>query len=315
MSTTAIALISASVVLHALWNLLAKGQPTAAFFFLGNLIGTLLLVPILISQVDTLPELPPELWWLLGATGIAQAVYCASLAAGYRTGDLSLVYPLVRCLAPVFVVAVSIALGRGDAVGMACVVGIVAILVGSGLLGASTLRAQPHEPIAGAALGFSLLAAIGSAGYTLADDAGVHTLLETLGRLSRVAAPAPATSPDLAFRAGIFYASLEGWAVTLALGIWIALRPSHRTGLRQLGSLTVLRNATLMGAGSYAAYILVLISMSHVSDISYVAGFRQLSVPLGAAIGVIWLGESLDTIKGAGLTAILIGLLLIAVGR
>ena len=52
--------------------------------------------------------------------------------------------------------------------------------------------------------------------------------------------------------------------------------------------------------------------MLYASDVSYVAGFRQLSIPLGAAIGVFWYGEHIDGMKAFGLSAMLAGLLAIA---
>lgn len=306
MTATAVALISMSVVLHASWNRVAKGQPSAAFFFIGNLIGALLLLPSLVYFGADLFHLPRQLWGLLAATGIAQAIYCATLAAAYRTGDLSFVYPLVRSLGPVFVVASSFVLGRGDAVGPACVAGIATILCGACLLGLSTLRASSHVSLVGAAVGYSVLSAAATAGYTLIDDGGVRILREF------VSGHATSDAASAALQAGIFYAALQGLAVSLALGFWVAINPVRRADIGSLLNRSGLWNATLMGVGSYSAYVLVLISMSHVSDVSYVAGFRQLSIPLGAAIGVIWLREPLDGIKASGLGAILVGLLLIA---
>jgi drug/metabolite transporter (DMT)-like permease len=150
---------------------------------------------------------------------------------------------------------------------------------------------------------FSVAAALGTAGYTLLDDVGVRWVLE-----SEVIGPLA----DGSVRAGLFYASLVGWATVLGMGLWISRKREHRHAVREYTSPAALRDAAIMGIGSYASYTLVVIAMLYVDDVSYVAGFRQLSVPVGAAVGVLWLNERLDMSKLLGLSAMLVGLLLIA---
>ena len=83
MSFVAIGLISASVVLHVLWNTIAKGRPSFAFFFVGNLFGALALTPILILNAGALGTVLHAIWPILVATGVAQAVH--GKAADMRT--------------------------------------------------------------------------------------------------------------------------------------------------------------------------------------------------------------------------------------
>ena len=54
--------------------------------------------------------------------------------------------------------------------------------------------------------------------------------------------------------------------------------------------------------------------MAYVTDISYVAGFRQLSIPLGAGLGIVFLKEPCPAAKIAGIAVLFIGLVLIGVG-
>jgi drug/metabolite transporter (DMT)-like permease len=303
MSVVAVALVLASVILHVLWNTIAKGRPSFAFFFVGNLFGALALTPILFFNATRLGAVLNLIWPILLATGVAQAVYGLSLARAYREEDLSIVYPLVRSLGPAFVVLGSIALGRGDAIALACIVGVIAIFVGSSALGISNLRALGKRTLPSAGVGFSAVAALGTAGYTLLDDVGVRLILES-GDLDTLA--------WARLRAGLLYSSLGGWATVLGMGLWIMRRRVHREAVRAYTSPMALRDAAFMGIGSYASYTLVVIAMLYVDDVSYVAGFRQLSIPFGAAVGVLWLGEGLDASKLFGLSAMSIGLLLIA---
>lgn len=303
MSLTAVALIAASVLLHVLWNTVAKNRPTFAFFFVGNLVGSIAMLPVIFVHASVLSALPNEVWMLLAATGAAQTVYGLSLARAYRAEDLSVVYPLVRSLGPAFVVLGSFGLGRGDAIGWACIVGVAVIFFASATLGMSNLHASGRRTLPRAGIRFCIIAALGTAAYTLIDDAGVHRVL---------ASQALAPHGNTPVRAALVYASFEGWATSLGMGLWLVRKSEHRQAVREYTSPAALRDAGIMGIGSYASYALVLIAMLYASDVSYVAGFRQLSVPIGAAVGILLLGERLSRGRALSLLAMLIGLLLIA---
>jgi len=71
--------------------------------------------------------------------------------------------------------------------------------------------------------------------------------------------------------------------------------------------------AALTGIGIYLTYGIVLVSMNYVSNVSYVAAFRQLSIPIGAIFGMALLKEPRDLPKIAGIAAIFAGLILAGV--
>ncbi len=70
------------------------------------------------------------------------------------------------------------------------------------------------------------------------------------------------------------------------------------------------RSAALTGIGIYVTYGLVLASMNFVSNVSYVAAFRQLSIPIGALLGMAFLKEPPYRPKIIGLAVIFAGLVL-----
>jgi len=72
--------------------------------------------------------------------------------------------------------------------------------------------------------------------------------------------------------------------------------------------------AALTGIGIYITYGLVLASMNYVSNIGYVAVFRQLSIPLGAVFGIILLKESKHFPKIIGIIMIFSGLVFVGLG-
>ena len=54
--------------------------------------------------------------------------------------------------------------------------------------------------------------------------------------------------------------------------------------------------------------------MAHVSNVSYVVAFRQLSIPLGVIFGLIFLKEPRFYPKFMGTFIIFIGLIFVAIG-
>ena len=72
--------------------------------------------------------------------------------------------------------------------------------------------------------------------------------------------------------------------------------------------------AAIAGTGIVFAYGLALIAMAFVSNVSYVAAFRQLSIPIGAGFGIMLLKEPCHTPRRCGVAIILIGLIMVGMG-
>ena len=73
-------------------------------------------------------------------------------------------------------------------------------------------------------------------------------------------------------------------------------------------------SALITGVVIMATYGLFLASMAYASNVSYVAAFRQLSIPIGAFLGLTLLGEPRYRPKLIGIGVVTLGLLLVAVG-
>ncbi len=300
MTTTALVLILVSVVLHVAWNLFFKrGKPTAAFFLAANTAGALGFTPFLLAHGARLGDLPASVWGLLAATGGFQAVYMIALAGAYERGELSVAYPLVRGTAPAFVALGGVALGRTDSIGTACAAGIGLILAGGVLLPLERFRLTRRE-LANASLGFALVGACATAGYTLVDD-------RALALLRGLAEPLGPTS------AALLYAPLEAWSASLALSLYVLGARRERA---ELARVLAGPKTRVVGVGLciYASYVLVLVAFAHVEDVSYAAAFRQVSVPLGALVGIRFLRERTSNPKLAGIALTTVGLLLVVLG-
>jgi len=299
---TAIVLILISAVTHAGWNFIGKrNQPTSAFFLLANTIGALLLTPVIVLHLDKVRLMPVQVWALLGLTSIFMGVYYASLAAAYRHGHISIAYPLARSSPVIVVTVAALVLGQGKDISTQCIAGILLVVGGCFMLPVPSFRDWHLRDYRKWSCLFALFAAVGTAGYSMIDDRAL--------RIMR-------TAPDLglgAARAALLYISLEAWGATAALAAILLLTRYGRSSMA-----AALRDdkaqASLTGLGIYLTYTLVLTSLGFVRNVSYVVAFRQLSIPLGAALGIWLLREPLHRPKVVGICTILAGLVMVGTG-
>jgi len=177
MSLVAILLVLASAVTHVAWNTASKrSRPTATFFFLSHSVGSMVMVPILLWYHEMLPLIPWSVWGWLAVTTVFMVGYYVALAAAYRAGDMSVVYPLARSLPVVIVLGVSLLLGRADAISGAAMAGIVLVVGGMMLLPKGRFAEWRAKDYVNYPCLFALLAAIGTAGYSLIDDAALRIM-------------------------------------------------------------------------------------------------------------------------------------------
>jgi drug/metabolite transporter (DMT)-like permease len=296
----AVLLIGISAVLHASWNMLGRRErSTVRFFFTANLVGWLCLLPVLAVAARAVPAMVAASWPLLVATGFFQALYYASLSAAYRDGELSQVYPVVRSAAVVFVTLAGLALGRVGDLGPLAAAGIVLVVAGIVLLGLKGLRFRGAVPLRSRGILFGLLAAVGTAGYSLFDDRALRLLR-------------PALVPQSPIVTTLLYALLEGVATSMWLGAFVAVRAARRPD--RVDAPVRLGPVALSGAAIFAAYTLVLVAMGFARNVTYVVAFRQVSIPIGVLLGLVVLREPPSASKVVGALAVTAGLVLVAVG-
>ena len=66
----------------------------------------------------------------------------------------------------------------------------------------------------------------------------------------------------------------------------------------------------MAGFSAALAYLLVLVAMFYVTNVSFVQAFRQLSLPVSAALGFIVLKEKISALRLISLAMIMAGLIL-----
>lgn len=303
MSFIAIILILLSALMHVGWNLLSKRQnPSAAFFLVASIAGTLLLAPALVLYRETLMHhIPGLVWILLLATGFFMALYYIALAGAYRAGDMSVAYPLARSSPVIIVSIVTLILGRGNQISLMCVAGSILVVIGCFMIPLKRFGDLRWNHYLNPTCGLALLAAIGTAGYSLVDDEAL--------RILRTHAQATIGNTPMT----MLYACLEALTASLWLALFIALRRDSRQRLGQVFR-TNKWHAVFAGVVIHLTYGLVLIAMAFSNNVSYVVGFRQLSIPFGAILGILVLKEASHAPKLVGVAIMFAGLVLVAIG-
>ena len=298
MTLTAFFLILLSVFLHAGWNFLSKaGLPSAAFYLLMALTEWTMTLPFLLLADTGVGEMGPRFWLLLLGSGVSEICYVLGLYHAYRRCDISLAYPMARALPVLTVPLVTIAFGFGEPPAGIALAGMAAVVVGCLLMPLRTLAEFRPGIYVNPALGAILLAAIGTTGYTVCDSQALSMLIAT-GKGGRISCC-------------FVYLSLVEVQIIIGLVVYILLHRREQVAFRQL----FLKSYWPPLAGFFAAsaYLLVLLAMGFVTNVSFVQVFRQMSLPLGVLAGIFLLKERCPPVKLAGISLVLLGLLLTAV--
>jgi drug/metabolite transporter (DMT)-like permease len=272
----AVALVLGSAGLHASWNLLVKSEKDK--LLAGWL--TVLTPCILLSPALLFTGLPAAAAWpFLLCSAVVHTGYMIALTRAYHHGDLSMVYPIARGLAPVLV-AVGAPLLLAERLSLMAAVAILFVAGGITALGLSSRRSRTD----GAALGWAVSTAVFIAGYSLLDKAGVSL------------------ANPLAYIIVLFGANAA------CMAPWVLWRghPRPPGWLRQIRWHRHLAGGVL----SLGAYLMVLAAM-RLTQVSYVAALRETSVVLAAILGWRVLGETYGWRRMAASAVVAVGLVLL----
>ena len=301
MTATAAILLIFSAFAHAGWNFISKKEhPTQAFYLVANTIGVFCVLPFLFYYASFIHLVPSSVWIIVVMSGFFLAAYLEALAGAYRAGDISIAYPLARSLPVIFVFFLTVILGKGQPPGGWFVVGIILIVCGCIVIPLATFTDFHVSRYMNLCSMLAVLAAVWVAGYTVADDMALRYLRELPGK------------PMNPVQGTLVYMVLEGISCSLWQCLFVVVNRRERQNVPEV--LASFKGpAVLTGIGIYLTYGIVLISMNYVSNVSYVAAFRQLSIPIGAILGMAFLKEPRYLPKTVGIAAIFIGLVLVGV--
>jgi drug/metabolite transporter (DMT)-like permease len=272
MSGAAFALVLGAAFLHASWNvLLAGARDSEAATAVAALFGAALLIPVALAVGGVESAALP----FAAASSGLHVAYLALLARAYQGGEVSVVYPVSRGVAPVLVLVVgALALGEG-ASGLAAA-GVVLVALGVLLVGGRPAHGSRRDLLFGLAIA-ALIAA-----YTLVDAEGVDH------------AQAPSYLALLLTPSAIVYAL-------------ILARRGRGAELRA----AVGPRAVVTGAFMVAAYSCVLAAL-RLAEAAPVAAVRESSVVIAALMAAVFLGERVDARRLTGAVLVVAGVAAIA---
>jgi drug/metabolite transporter (DMT)-like permease len=266
----------AAAALHAGWNVLVRrdADRSAAAIAVaggGTVVG-LLLVPFLPAM--ELTAIPYVL-----ASSSVHILYYALIASAYRHGELSVVYPIMRGVAPVIVTLAGMLFIELPS--WRVLVGVLVVALGIVSLGADGWQRGR------AGIGAALANAAVIAGYTLVDGLGARTS----------AAPATYTA----------WLIIGGGIATVGWQFIFGSRAIHRALMKRIPL------GLAGGAMGFGAYAIALWAMT-VAPIGAVAAVRESSVLFATAFGAAILHERFGRLRWAAAALVVAGLALVKSG-
>lgn len=286
MTAFALVLILAAAVIHASWNyFLKRSGGGTVFVWLFASLSALIYAPLAAAIVWWQK---PDFGWihygLMFASAAVHTAYYMLLDRGYRSGDLSVVYPIARGTAPLITMLCAVLLLHERPTPLA-VAG--ALLIGCGAIALTGDPRKLRESGNLHAVGYALLTSCMIATYTLVDKVAVAAWLipplvqDWAANLGRVALMTP-----------------------MALRNRAEIAPTWRRARKEIVAVAVL---------CPLSYILVLTAMVF-TPVSYVAPAREISILVAALMGTQLLAEGDVGRRLAAAGAMVAGIVCLAVG-
>jgi len=167
MSFDVMAVVLAGALLHAAWNVIVKsGDDKLLDVVRVQTAAAVIAWPL----VPFMPLPLPAAWPCLAASVMIHCAYFSLVAAAYRSGDLSLAYPVMRGSAPLLTAVIAY-LFLGEQPGAVAWAGIAGMSVGIWLLALDARRKSRHQL---RSLAIGLVNALTIVAYTVIDGAGVR---------------------------------------------------------------------------------------------------------------------------------------------
>lgn len=298
MTFAAVLLVIFSAFTHAGWNMFSKSQsPSAGFFLLASWGTVFWFAPVFFLTRELLPIIPAGIWIKLLFAGFFQAVYYVGLAGAYRKGALSIAYPLARSFPLFFLVLLACLTGQGRDFSVVGLTGLGAIVGGAFILPMNSFRDFRLANYCNPSCALALVAAVGTAGYSFVDDMAMNAIKIL-----------PDASADWA--RAVLYLVLESALTALWLHVLLLFGKNSRAQFRK-DSKRLFKPAFQAGLAIGVTYGLVLLAMTQATNVSYVVGLRQLSIPIGTFLGIVVLKEKGSRPRYIGAGLLFLGLLLI----
>lgn len=258
MSLYVLILVLTAAVLHASWNLIAKkAKGKTPFIWLQYIVSNILYLPFLFFQTNqgsTIYSQP--LLWFSFSSAMLHLGYFIVLQKGYRSADLSVVYPIARGSAPLisFIAAIAI---LHEPLKLSSVTGLFLIIAGVLIISGLSFKKEANSKIM-TGITYGAFTGLFIALYTLNDTVAIKKY------------------------------SLPPLILTLATNLFSAvlLLPFVLPQKDELKREIKMHRWSIFAIAllSPAAYILVLQALKY-APLTFVAPVRETSILLGVFMG------------------------------
>ena len=286
MTAFALCLILAAAVIHASWNyFLKRSGGGTVFVWLFATLSALIYAPLTVAIIWwQKPVFEWQHYGLMIASAVLHTFYYMLLDRGYRSGDLSIVYPIARGSAPLITVLCAVLLLQEQPTAVA-VTG--ALLIGGGAVALTGDPRKLRESGNLHAVGFALLTGCMIASYTLVDKVAVWAFM------------IPPLVQDWTSNLGRVFLMTP-----MALKRKEEIRPTWQRAKKEIILVAVL---------CPLSYILVLTAMVF-TPVSYVAPAREVSILVAALMVTHLLAEGDGPRRLAAAGAMVAGIVCLALG-
>jgi len=270
-------LVILSAVAHAVWNAMMKSAGDRTLTMVAIRTAGLMLGLCALPFVGWPAA---ESWKWLGLTTLIQFGYYALLIRSYGVGDMSVVYPLARGIAPVLTALLAAFLiGEELTLGQVAAVGLISLGIAVLSLGAGAGRE---------AVLFALATGVAVAAYSFTAGMGVR-----------------AADSVLSFQAAL---EIVNGAAMVLYGLTV-----HR---HSIGSYARHHGARGLLAGAISVVgFLAFLAAAQALPLGPVVALRETSVIFGAVLGTFVLREAFGGRRIVAASAVVLGIAMLALWR
>ena len=268
-------LVLIAALCHAIWNTIIKLSPDKSLeTSLMNLSGSLIAIPAVLYF--GIPE--SEVWIFLLGSLILHIAYYYSLSGAYQWGDMSLTYPIMRGMAPLFLLLIT-SIFSFEPLLISSIIGVCLLCSGIVFLGIDSAKVLNHKK----AIIFALLNALVIALYTVVDGLGVRASHDVFAYIAM-----------FIFIDGIIYSSIV-----------LYRRQQYALEIKQY-IFNRWPYFTLGAVATTTSYGIALWAMS-VAPISLVSALREVSVLFAVLIAWVYLKEKISKKRLIGVILVILG--------
>jgi drug/metabolite transporter (DMT)-like permease len=274
-------MVLGAAFVHATWNALVKAD-SDRLALIKLMSQTQVCVSFCLTPFVSVPTI--DCWPFLLASCTLNTGYMLMLNRAYQYGDLSLVYPFARGLAP-FVVAVVSIVVLGETLTRANEIAVSLIGLGITSLALSDRRTKRTHL---RALTFAVATGALIAGYTIIDGLGART----------------AGSPH----------DYMVWLSLITSIVIVACAHLLQRGQRRSVGRRTLQAGIAAGIMSYGSSWVVIWALT-IAPLALVSALRETGVVFAVVIGVVVLKEQLSLSRLASIATALAGTTVLKLGR